>query len=66
MSGGDVEEGQTLTGLRPLTKDQLTEEHDEMMREVLAEMGAEGEPALEDVCYLLSLHSEQELIHPKT
>ena len=49
LSNDDLEEGQTLTGLRPVTKDELTEKHDEMMREVLAEMGAEGDPAMEDV-----------------
>lgn len=59
LSADDIEEGQTLTGLRPITKDQLTEEHDEMMKEVLAEMGAESDPAFEDVCCLLCLHLEQ-------
>ena len=46
----DLQEGHTLTGLRPVTKEQLSEEHDEMMRDVLAEMGADAESALEDVC----------------
>ena len=37
----DINDGKTLTGLRPVFTDELTEEHDEMMREALAEEGAE-------------------------
>ena len=46
---GDIEEGRTLTGLRPVFKDELTEEHDEAMREILGDAGSKFDFNAEEV-----------------